>query len=246
MRKDISIALVATLLLCFPSVGTTQRQQKPGSFYKGDFASDPLGSERRREKEEDSFAVNPDAKPAKNALSEGRKGFLPDRAGIFDDEKRTEKMVDPVGQAKQEVVGAPERKGVSFDKPGVPVKAVSVILPDDVSKKQGKRSLDRFLELATQQSLAIDTIYVASKFPELSQQDNMKLWALNAKVRSTISLPPQYAEIKTMPTWIVTVDEGEVILEGYDLSREDFNSKGEILVRDVIERFAPELLKNEE
>jgi hypothetical protein len=212
-------------------------QQQPEGFFKGDYASAPLkrNADPKWQKPEKEKIPDGAAIKARMALEDTRQGMFEkneEDAGF-----QSPRAVAALGLKKEEA-------SLAFDKPGVSVKRVSVILPND-EKGPGNKHLDQFLALAMERSLHVGTAYIAAMDFNVSDSAKTRMWALNAKIRSTFNLPEQYSRITTMPTWIVELDEGEVILEGYDLHREDFNSKGEILVKEVIERYAPELLEED-
>lgn len=120
---------------------------------------------------------------------------------------------------------------------GKAIVSISLIV-SNLDFKSLKTSLEALLRIYNEKSVRTSTLYLlglpSEHYPEELRTMFSRLSMLGAK-QSLSEEPPANFKVNTVPSWIVTTNEGDVVLEGLSSPERFINSKGEFIdPKDVV------------
>ncbi len=154
--------------------------------------------------------------------------------GQQDNEENYKEKEDlPISQPLSEIpVAVPQKAERPSDaRAGVKVKSIGAIFSTGTA---GRMQSDMQILLSATKEINVTAghiFYIMAQFPDFSNGRELFKPALDigGDVHIRLSLPAEYSQVKSTPTWIISTVKGDVLLEGVLDPLQYFNSKGEFV-----------------
>ena len=109
---------------------------------------------------------------------------------------------------------------------GKPVFYVGAIL-SGVDLDQFKADLEVYLDALSERAIPSGVVFVVGNMDaKFGEQNFRKILRRGGRVEYIFELPERYKNVQSTPTWIIGLNEGEVLLEGLGPLKQFFNSQG--------------------
>jgi hypothetical protein len=204
-------------LISFPSFA--QDQLPKGDFFEKDFATRPngIGEKEKASKKGDSKREE----PSKPVVMDGD----PQESDQEDPTKNAFDHFD--GKIQKDDIKSPS--GSEMESNGKPVFYVGAIL-NGLEAESFFKELEGYTTALSAKNIPSGLVYVIGS-NEIEVPDDLYSGVVNrgGAFRYGFELAKKYEQVKSTPTWIVGLADGEVLLEGLGDLKQFFNSKSEYL-----------------
>ena len=192
-----------------------QSNNSSGTFFPPNYAKDPLRGGSGKQQEQPLDASNSDDLFAPRAPS----------AVPTDNHQAGFTLM---GEPTPTPTPAPDEDLAALTEP-VAVKSIGAIINCD-DQNHFAAQLTTLRDFVVQHDTSVGDVYAVCRTPKWDTEFLLPL-SVRGMVFRVVEEPPSQYPVNTSPTWIVTTEKGEHLLEGQPELARAFNSQGELLTK---------------